>query len=114
MKEHQKKVINKYLSKLYGDLVCVKNKPTNVSWHTNRKHRVIICRDSDTLFLSYNDIEHFVGMFSLSYQTEKDQEILLELILPHLKFKDGTPAIPELMEFGFIEELSTISVFDWD
>lgn len=113
MKEHQKNIINKFLNKLYGDLSFESPPESYLIWRNGRKCSAMIYENTHILLLLTSDFEYFVDMFSLPWERDEDDPQLLELIIPHLKFNDGTPAIPELIKSGLIKELTKIVCYPY-
>ena len=103
-----------YLDSIYNDLDCLAS-PVEVTWYKNGKRIAgVTKKDQHRLRLSPTEFNMFRSTFSLPWSEPKDDVILLELILPYLKFNGGSPAIPILQDLGFIDEITYISLpSDW-
>lgn len=108
MKEHQKKVIDKFLDKLYGSLVFRFEPNGGCSWCDGEGTKILLFANSDTLMVRIREIKYFVEMFSLPWEVKSDNSKILKLIIPHLKFNDGSQAIPQLINLGFVKNVTSI------
>lgn len=103
-------MIKKYLDKVYGDLDCLVSEKT-VAWYKDGSVVASVSKGTDgRLKLRSNEFNTFRNIFSLSWDGPEDEYPLLDLIIPYLKFNGGSPAIPVLMNIGFIGELTHIAL----
>jgi hypothetical protein len=104
-------IMNQYLDKVYGNLDCLVSEET-VTWHRNGKMIAGVSKGGNPgrLRLGSSEFNSFRNIFSLPWDVDDDNIILLELIVPHLKFNGGTPAIPVLVDMGFIGKLNHIAL----
>ena len=108
------KPMGRYLDSIYNDLDCLAS-PVEITWYKNGKRVAgITKKDQHRLRLSPMEFNMFRSTFSLPWSDPKDDAILLEVILPYLKFNGGSPAIPILQDLGFIDEITYIALpSDW-
>lgn len=106
--------IRQYLDKVFGDLECLVSDRT-VVWYKDGRTVASVEKDSDRLKMSSREFKPFIGLFSLPWETDDDGQLLTDMIIPHLKFDGGTPAIAVLVKLGFIKELTHIALPSyWD
>lgn len=102
--------IKKYLDKVYGDLDCSVSDKT-VYWYKDGSVVASVVKGTDgRLKLRSTEFNILRNLFSLPWDEPKDEKPLLDLIVPYLKFNGGSPAIPVLMNIGFIGELNHIAL----
>lgn len=103
-----------YLESIYNGLDCLVS-PVEVNWYKNGKRVASVGKEGQhRLRLSSTEFNMFRSTFSLSWDDPKDDGILLEMILPQLKFNGGSPAIPVLQDLGFIDKITYIALpSDW-
>ena len=102
--------MKRYLGSIYNDLDCLSS-PVEVTWYKNGKRIASITqKEPHRLRLSSTEFNMFGSTFSLPWENPRDDGILLELILPYLKFNGGSPAIPILQDLGFIGEITYIAL----
>ena len=106
-------LMKQYLDKVYGDLVCVAS-PKEVTWYKNGKLVAGVNRsDRHRLKLSPSEFNAFRSIFSLPWEGSEDNIFFLVVITPYLKFNGGSPAIPVLLNMGFIDNLTEIGLPSW-
>lgn len=99
-----------YLDDVYNDLECITS-PMEVTWWKNGKVVAGLTRSSPyRLKLSSSEFYSFIKTFSLPWEKEEDNIVLLMMIIPYLKFNGGSPAIPVLLDMGFIDNLNEIGL----
>lgn len=99
-----------YLDDVYNDLECI-ILPNEVTWYKNEKPVAGLTRSNPyRLKLSSSEFYSFIKTFCLPWEKEEDNIILLMMIIPYLKFNGGSPAIPVLLDMGFIENLTQIGL----
>jgi hypothetical protein len=103
-------VVKQYLDKVYGDLDCLVSEKT-VVWYKDGSVVASVSKGTDgRLKLRSKEFNTFRNIFSLSWDNPEDEKPLLDLIVPYLKFNGGTPAIPVLVNLGFIDGISHIAL----
>lgn len=102
-------LIKRYLDGVYNDLDCVIT-PSHITWSKNGKEIAGIWYNSNRLRLSSTEFNSFRHMFSLPWDTDEDSILLLDLIVPYLKFNGGSPAVPVLRDAGYMRELTEIAL----
>ena len=102
-------VMKSYLDDTYNDMDC-KVTPKEVTWYKNGKPVAGLTRENpNRLILSPSEFYGFIRTFSLDWDYPTD-EMIRGLIYPYLKFNGGSPAIPVLMDMGFIGEIIEIGL----
>jgi hypothetical protein len=102
--------MKRYLDDVYNDLECVAS-PKEVTWWKNGKVVAGVTRSNRyRLRLSSSEFYSFIKTFCLPWEKEEDNIILLMMIIPYLKFNGGSPAIPVLLDMGFIDNLNEIGL----
>jgi hypothetical protein len=99
-----------FLDGLYGDLTCNISNECVMWFNSDNPVAGIYYENPDRIRLSKVEFESFMKTFSLPWEKSGDDKIPLELILPYLKFDGGSPAIPILKSFGFINEIIEIGI----
>ena len=107
-------LMKKYLDNTYGDLTCEVT-PNSVIWYKEGSPIAKVSKESKNyLRLEKNSFESLLNMFSLKWDSETDK-MLIKLIIPYLKFNEGSVAIPILQNLKFIDELTVIALPSrWD
>lgn len=103
-------VMKRYLDDVYCGLDCLVS-INEVTWYKDGDMIAGVNRNNPCrLRLAPTEFHLFTHMFSLPWKGPKDDIVLLEMILPYLKFNGGSPAIPVLEDMGFIDELDHIAL----
>jgi hypothetical protein len=111
----KKLMMDNLLNDLYGDLTCHIYKNCVIWFKSGNPVAGIYKENPNRVRLSKTEFNCFMNMFSLPWEHPGDDKIPLELILPYLKFDGGSPAIPILKSFGYIEEIFEIGIpSDWN
>jgi hypothetical protein len=108
-------VIKQYLDKELSDLECFVSEK-HITWYKNGKPFAGVSKDGyGRLRLANYEFKFFINSFSLSWNSPEDDKVLLDMIVPYLKFDGGTPAIDVLVKLGYMEELTNIGLPSyWD
>jgi hypothetical protein len=108
-------VIKQYLDKELSDLECFVGS-NFITWYKNGKPFAGVRKNfNGRLHLANYEFKFFINSFSLSWNTPEDDKVLLDMIVPYLKFDGGTPAIDVLVKLGYMEELTNIGLPSyWD
>lgn len=102
--------MKRYLDKVYGDMECSIS-PKEVTWYKNGKIIAKVTQSNrHRLRLSPSEFNSFRNIFSLPWNVEQDNILFLIMIIPYLKFNGGSPAIPVLIDMGFIDNLTEIGL----
>jgi hypothetical protein len=115
--ENNKKIntMKQMLDDLYSDLTCQINKDSVIWFKSGNPIAEIHNENPRRVRLSKTEFNCFMKMFSLPWEQPGDDKIPLEFILPYLKFDGGSPAIPILKSFRFIDEIVEIGIpSDWN
>jgi hypothetical protein len=113
--DKKKLMMNNLLNRLYGDLTCDITKDSVIWFKSGNPIAGIYKENPRRVRLSKTEFNCFMKMFSLPWKQPGDDKIPLELILPYLKFDGGSPAIPILKSFGYIEDIIEIGIpSEWD
>ena len=103
-------VMKRYLDDVYGNMDCLVS-DKEVVWYKDGNIIVGLTRSNPLrLRLSPTEFKLFTHMFSLPWETDEDNVLLLELIIHYLKFNGGSPAIPVLEDMGYIGKLNHIAL----
>lgn len=102
-------LIKRYLDGVYNDLNCVVT-PSHITWFKNGKEIASIWYNSNRLRLSSTEFNSFRHTFSLPWDRDEDNIPLLNVIVPYLKFDGGSPAVPILIDTGYMKELTEIAL----
>lgn len=107
--------MKRYLDDLYCDLTCNISQECVMWFKLGNPVAGIYCENPDRIRLSKLEFDSFMKTFSLPWDKSGDDKLPLELILPYLKFDGGSPAIPILKSFGYINEIVEIGIpSSWD
>jgi hypothetical protein len=102
-------VMKSYLDDTYGGMDC-KVTPDEVTWYKDGKLVAGLTRENPRrLKLSSSEFYGFIKTFGLTWDYPTD-EMIRELIYPYLNFNGGSPAIPVLIDMGFIDEIIEIAL----
>jgi hypothetical protein len=102
-------VMRAYLDHIYGDMDCLIT-PNEVTWYKNEKIIARVRREyPHRLQLSSSEFYGFIKTFGLTWDYPTD-EMIRGLVHPYLNFNGGSPAIPVLIDMGFIKELKEIAL----
>lgn len=112
MKEHQKKVMNTFFEKMYGNLEFKENRFCFM-WIKNEQAIVRLFKGGYAMDIFEPYLYCFLDMFSISLPELKYNDEIVNLMIPHFKYNDGTPAISRLIDNGRIDKLRIITIFNW-
>lgn len=102
-------IIKKYLDGLYGDLRVSCNKDI-IIWYKNESPVACIVKDYPRVYLSNDEFNSILSLFSLPWVTPEEDLYLLSLISPYLKLEGGSLSTTILTQLGFVPELKGISI----
>jgi hypothetical protein len=101
-------VMKSYLDDVYGNLTCSITSEY-VIWYNNDVPVAGVFKESPNRLRLFREFDTLLRIFSLTWDYETDEK-MRNLIIPYLKFDGGSPAIPILVDLGFIGEIKEISI----
>jgi hypothetical protein len=100
--------MKRYLDDVYGNLTCSITSEY-VIWYNNDVPVAGVFKESPKRLRLSREFDTLLRIFSLTWDYETDEK-MRNLIIPYLKFDGGSPAIPILVNLGFIGEIKEIAL----
>lgn len=100
--------MKRYLDDVYGNLTCSITSEY-VIWYNNDVPVAGVFKEYSKRLRLSKEFDTLLRIFSLRWDNETDEK-MRNLIIPYLKFDGGSPAIPILINLGFISELTEIAI----